>query len=185
MSKQITELPKVERRVCDCCGAHAVWMSYATEHFNYKTEQDKVVELSVQVPVWTCRACGERYTDHRGEEIRHARVCEFLGRLTPAEIRELREGIGYTQSQWADLTGFGVASVKRWESGALIQGLAQDRYMRLLREERNIAALQIMAGISERPAGQKAAFRTELPAVAVAHAAVFQLRVVTPVAAAA
>jgi putative zinc finger/helix-turn-helix YgiT family protein len=183
MSKQVITLPQGEKRVCDCCRAQAVWMSYATEHFNYKTEQGEVVELSAQVPVWTCEACGDRYTDHRAEEIRHARVCEFLGRLTPAEIRELREAIGYTQSQWADLTGFGVASVKRWESGALIQGLAQDRYMRLLREQRNITALQIMAGISERPATKKAAFRTELPAVAVAHAAVFQLRVVTPAAA--
>jgi putative zinc finger/helix-turn-helix YgiT family protein len=145
MSKSIVQLPVLERRVCDCCGAEGVRMSWQTEHFNYKTESDDVVELAAQVPVWACGACGDRYTDSQAEEIRHETVCRHLGRLTPREIRELRDALGYSQRDWAELTGFGIASIKRWETGALIQGLAQDRYMRLLRDNNNIAALKAMS----------------------------------------
>jgi putative zinc finger/helix-turn-helix YgiT family protein len=183
MSNQVIQLPNAERRVCDCCGEESVRLRYDTERFNYKTEHDRIVELSAQVPVWACESCGEQYTDADAEEIRHATVCGYLGRLTPVEIKELRENIGCSQTQFANLTGFGVASVKRWESGSLIQGLAQDRYLRLLRQARNIAALRAMAGIREHAVAKKRAFRTELTADAIAHASVFQLRIKSAVAA--
>jgi putative zinc finger/helix-turn-helix YgiT family protein len=145
MSEHIIQLPVLERRVCDCCGAEGVSMTYQIEQFNYKAENGDVVQLAARVPVWTCDACGDQYTDSQAEEIRHESVCRHLGRLTPGEIRELRDTFGYSQRDWAELTGFGIASIKRWETGALIQGAAQDRYMRLLRDDKNVAALKIMA----------------------------------------
>src|SRR5262249_13840407 len=147
--------------VCSCCGERRVHMSYQTELFNYKTDHDEIVELSARVPVWKCDACGDQYTDGSAEEIRHQAVCEYLQRLTPAEIKAMRERLGYSQSQWADLTGFGIASVKRWETGALIQGLAQDRYLRLLRDHRNITALRDMVAGVRSAAKRNRKFFTE------------------------
>ncbi|HEY6254395.1 MAG TPA: type II TA system antitoxin MqsA family protein [Xanthobacteraceae bacterium] len=174
MSKETIHVLNTERRSCGCCGAEDIRMSFETERFNYKTENGEVVELSAQVPVWACPNCDEQYTDERAEDIRHAAVCQYLGRLTPAEIRRLREGINLSQSQWADLTGVGIASVKRWETGSLIQGLAMDRYFRLLRDERNVTALQRMLGLTREPG--RPHFRTDLPAAAIEQAAIFKLR---------
>jgi len=158
-------------------------MSYQTELFNYKTEREDIVQLSARVPVWKCDACGDQYTDSNAEEIRHHTVCEYLQRLTPVAVKALRERIGYSQSQWADLTGFGIASVKRWETGALIQGLAQDRYMRLLRDQRNIAALRDMAAGVKSGTKRHRKFCTELSADVIAQAPLFQLRLVGAAAA--
>jgi putative zinc finger/helix-turn-helix YgiT family protein len=149
-------------------------MSIEKEHFNYRTETGDLVELSAEVPVWTCPDCGDQYTDERAEDARHAAVCEYLGRLTPDEIKTLREGLNLSQSQWAELTGIGIASIKRWETGHLIQGLAMDRYLRLLRHDRNVVALQRMHGKGREPG--RLHFRTVLPPDVVEQAACFKLR---------
>jgi putative zinc finger/helix-turn-helix YgiT family protein len=175
MSKQIIQFPHSETRKCECCGAQDVFMTYENETFNYQTEDDGVVQLVARVPVWTCGGCEEQSTDERAEDIRHETVCEFLGRLAPAKIKEIRKRIGMSQNQFAELTGFGIASIKRWESGALIQGLAQDRYMRLLEDGRNVTALQRQPGT--KAATKKPQFRTELSPHVVAQATLFVLRV--------
>jgi transcriptional regulator with XRE-family HTH domain len=68
--------------------------------------------------------------------------------LRPSNIRALRERHHLAQEQFAALTGIGVASIKRWEAGNLIQGDALDRYLRVLQspagfnELRNVEAPQ-------------------------------------------
>jgi putative zinc finger/helix-turn-helix YgiT family protein len=178
MSKHVIQLPVLERRVCDCCGAEGVSMTFQSEQFSYKTESGEVAQLAARVPVWTCDACGDQYTDSRAEEIRHESVCRYLGRLAPGEIKELRDALGYSQRDWAELTGFGIASIKRWETGALIQGVAQDRYMRLLRDSRNIVALKAMANgvAAETITKRRLTLRTELAEDTIALAKHFQLR---------
>lgn len=179
MPSEVILLPNSETRTCDCCGAHDVRMSHETELFNYKNEDGAVVQLSAQVPAWTCYACGEQFTDDRAEDLRHEAVCAYLKRLCPREIKKLRESSALSQVDWASLTGFGVASVKRWESGALIQGLAQDRYMRLLRDTKNLAALQAMQE-SAHALMPKRAFRTSISAETIMHASTFRLRLSSP-----
>jgi putative zinc finger/helix-turn-helix YgiT family protein len=174
MSSDVIRLPNSERRRCSCCESENVQVSFETELFNYKTENGEVVPLSVHVPVWTCPSCGEQYTDERAEDIRHEAVCRHLGRLTPSEIKELREIYNLSQNQWAEISGIGIASVKRWETGSLIQGAAMDRYLRLLRDRRNVATLQKMG--EQSPKLTKPQFRTELPQAAMEDAGVFQLR---------
>jgi putative zinc finger/helix-turn-helix YgiT family protein len=116
---------------CPDCGEHAVSETQVEQPFPYG-DGDNQVLLRAVVPVLTCNSCGEQFADARAEILRHEAVCRHLGRMTPRELRDLRDGYGLSQEQWADLTGLGAASVKRWETGANIQNEAYDRFMWLL-----------------------------------------------------
>jgi putative zinc finger/helix-turn-helix YgiT family protein len=179
MFNQLTGLSDGKMQACECCGAQALHSDLKTEYFNYIAESGEIVQLSARVPVWSCDACGDSFTDGSAEDLRHEAVCRHLGRLTPSELRDLRENFQCTQAEWAKITGLGVASIKRWESGSLIQSLAFDRYLRLLRNRDTFRELKSL----DRPnASEKASefsvgiFRTEISATASVRASVFQLR---------
>jgi putative zinc finger/helix-turn-helix YgiT family protein len=177
MQNEIIQLPTAERRDCECCGAAAALrMRYTVQKFNYGSESP-LIELSAQVPVWTCDSCGDQHTDEKAEGIRHEVVCRYLHRLTPRDIKRLRELYGLTQVEFAELTGFGAASIKRWESGSLIQGLAQDRFMRLLEDQHTMLALQKLANRPDDILSRSPRFRTKLSEDASQHALSFDLRV--------
>jgi len=183
MFSELIEAPNPERKKCDCCGVHALRSELRNEYFNYKSENGEVVKLSALVPVWSCDACGDGFTDFRAEDLRHEAVCRYLGRLTPSELRDLRENYQCSQGEWARLTGLGVASIKRWESGALIQSLSNDRYLRLLRNRQSFRDLvslsrSVTPDLAEISFG---VFRTEISATASARASTFQLRPSVPV----
>jgi len=146
-----------------------------TELFNYQTEDDRVVELRADVPVISCSSCGERYTDDRAADIRHDAVCRFLGRLTPSDLRKIRESYGYSQAQWSELTGIGIASIKRWESGVLIQGVALDRFIRVLSNTHGLDLLKNLSGLRSGSIPQRT-FRTTISALTVKDASAFHLR---------
>jgi putative zinc finger/helix-turn-helix YgiT family protein len=146
-------------RTCDFCGASALSESYQIEHFIYGAGDDAVT-LTANVPVQTCTECGESITGGEAERLRHEAVCVYLGRLTPADIKAIRDTYKLTQDQLAEISGFGIASIKRWESGHQIQNMSADRYLRLLRLPANFRILQIMVGQS--PAKQSPIFRTTL-----------------------
>ena len=131
MSNNVFPLPTAETQPCALCGEHAAQLSFQDEHFLYGSGQDEVT-LTAHVPVWTCYACKGQYTGSEAEDIRHAAICSHLNRLTPSEVRRIREQYGLSQQEWSRRTGFGIASIKRWETGNLIQNESADRYMRLL-----------------------------------------------------
>jgi putative zinc finger/helix-turn-helix YgiT family protein len=137
MNANLVSTPECEVRVCDQCGAHDVRMSSKDDRFFYGEGPD-AVELTAPVPVWTCGRCEFAYTDSDAEEARHEAVCNHLRVLPPAKIRSIRKSYALTQAEFARLTGFGIASIKRWESGALIQSHAANRLLRLLLEDRSI-----------------------------------------------
>ena len=87
-----------------------------------------------------------------GERLRHEAVCRHLGVLSPAEISGLRKGFGMSRAAFAELTGLGEASLGRWESGAVIQNRANDRYLRLLSLPGLIGSLAelVASGVSAR-----------------------------------
>ncbi len=180
MSREVVELHHIGRK-CIFCEALTASENIQSEHFNYKTEDGRVVELRADVPVISCSSCGEQYTDDRAADIRHEAICRFLGRLTPSELRAIRESYGHSQAQWAELTGIGLASIKRWESGALIQGQAFDRFLRMIS---NAQGYELLSELSRtrRSSPNLKAFQTNLPARAVSDASVFQLRVEREVA---
>lgn len=183
-----------DAKVCDCCGTASLRASNSIELFNYKNENGEVVQLSAPVVVWSCSECGDSFTDGNAEDARHEAVCKYLGRLSPSQLRDLREGYGQTQAGWAELTGFGIASIKRWESGAFIQNAANDRFLRLLRKRKifdELRALALQSGEAVRTAetiGDRGAatavvqgaiiskFRTTFSPVVCTRAASFELR---------
>ena len=74
--------------------------------------------------------------------------------LTSTEIRSRREALGMSQSEFSVYLGVGVASIKRWELGA-IQDVAIDRYIRLKTDPEEA---QLNAnGVAERMGGKSKA----------------------------
>jgi len=94
-----------------------------------------VAEIEVFLPVRRCGSCGFGFIDREGEDIRHEAVCRHLGVLAPKEIREIRKKHDMTRTEFASAAKLGEDSLRRWENGLLIQNEANDRYLRLLREE--------------------------------------------------
>lgn len=119
---------------CALCGEKVATHHVRTQQFAYRDGANEVL-LIAQIPVIECAACGETYTAGGAEEAQHDAVCHYLGRLTPGEIRALRERNGLTQAKLAELTGIGIASIKRWEAGNVIQNAALDAALRTLDEE--------------------------------------------------
>jgi len=139
----VVSLPKASphnHRECPACGKSASAVSPRIETFPYLDGEDQVI-LEARVPVWECATCGTKFTDGDAEEIRHEAVCRYLERLTPAEVRAIREQYRLSQHEWAVRTGLGIASVKRWELGNAIQEKATDKYLRLLRQSEVFARL--------------------------------------------
>ncbi|MDO8838748.1 MAG: type II toxin-antitoxin system MqsA family antitoxin [Parvibaculum sp.] len=116
---------------CALCGENAATQHIRTQQFAYREGTNEVL-LNADIPVIECAACGETYTAESAEEAQHDAVCRHLERLTPDEIRALRDRNGLTQARLAELTGIGIASIKRWEAGNVIQNAALDAALRAL-----------------------------------------------------
>lgn len=118
-------------QICALCGDAAASTSIVDHEFDYR-HAGEIVTLTARVPVTQCSSCEEMYFGDGAEEIKHEAVCRLLGRLTPKEIVEIRKNLKMSQAQLAKHTRIGVASIKRWEAGLVIQGAALDRQLRNL-----------------------------------------------------
>jgi len=127
---RLTSAELGEVRDCPNCGAHAIHVAVESHRFMYGAE--KPVELVASYPVWTCASCGFNYKDGRAEEIEHVTVCRHLGLLTPQEIRDFRKRHGLSRLDLVRLTRLGEASLKRYETGAVLQNASIDRFLRLI-----------------------------------------------------
>lgn len=116
---------------CPTCGG-AMRETTEVKSFFYGAGKNPV-ELTVRTPVLTCEACGLALLDWRYEEIeREAIRRHHLGLLNPHEVRMIRLRLGLSQAELAHLTGYGLRSIKRWETGTLTQNTSADRFLRLL-----------------------------------------------------
>lgn len=161
----------IEQRTerCKVCEDATATLGYENQTFQFGPGADGVI-LNARVPVWTCAGCGEEYLDGDAETIKHAAVCAHLGRLTPEEIKGMRLAFGMLQEAFANFTGYGVASIKRWESGGQIQSESVDKHLRLVR------SLGV-AEVSKRTSlPQAREFRTQISASARSYAQRFHLR---------
>lgn len=123
---------EAEANLCASCGASGLSIRAEPQVFTYG-EGDDAVDLNALVRVYSCADCGIEYTDDEAEDARHEAVCRHLGLLTPREIREIREKrFKLSREKFSQVTGFGVATIARWEGGQLLQNVANDRYLRLL-----------------------------------------------------
>ncbi len=105
------------------------------------------VDLHVRHPVRHCKACDFDFIDEVGERVRTEAVYRHLGLLTPWEIRAIRERHGLSRASFAEITGLGEATIKRWETGAIAQNRANDRYLRLLNDDSCWSVLQRVAAL--------------------------------------
>ncbi|WP_434299252.1 type II TA system antitoxin MqsA family protein [Corallococcus exiguus] len=177
MHKDYTdETPTSTPPACAACGESSLTQIKIKQQFPYGTEGQQVL-LSVEVPAWHCSSCDFEFTDGEAEELRHEAICRHLGLLSPREIREIRSSYRMTQSDFAEETGFGEASIKRWELGLNLQNKSADKYLRLLREKRtpeNTAPIAQKRSLLNQKRSNK--FRTNLPASAYFAASIFELR---------
>ena len=127
---------------CPDCGGTGFSTVLHDDAFKYGVG-DSPVTLHARIPVHCCNSCDFEFLGREGRRIKHEAVCRHLVLLTPAEIRRIREKHGMSRTAFAELTGFGEATLNRWERGAVIQNRANDRYLRLLDSSDILQRLQV------------------------------------------
>jgi putative zinc finger/helix-turn-helix YgiT family protein len=133
--------------LCPSCDFAGIEERQEDQEFSYGIGNEQVT-LKATLPVFICPNCDFAFSDERGEIARHAAVCGHLGLLTPAEIVEIRKNLSLSRIEFAELTGIGIASLQRWETGSQIQSKSNDKLIRLMREPENISLLKDERGQS-------------------------------------
>lgn len=140
MIEMENDKPRMQEK-CPNCGKSGITTVSETETVTYGRGKD-AIKIPVQLPVRACSECGFQYTDEQAEDIRHDAICHHLGLMTPGEIVALRRRYNMTRAEFAGLTGFGEASLARWETGKLIQNAANNQLLYLLSFESNMEHLR-------------------------------------------
>jgi putative zinc finger/helix-turn-helix YgiT family protein len=89
---------------------------------------------TVEIPnlcVPRCDVCGELVFDVGADEQIARELRNHLGLLSAEQIRMNREKLRLSQRQLAEQLGVAVETISRWETGALTQSRAMDRYLRV------------------------------------------------------
>ncbi len=116
---------------CPECGKREVRLAVVAHTSQIKHDGRLYVVEVPKLRVPRCEACGELVFDNAADEqIAHA-LREQLGLLSCREIRRNREQLGLSQRQLAEYLGVAVETISRWETGALTQSRAMDRYLRV------------------------------------------------------
>lgn len=137
-----------ETPVCPECGHSEIDTRWEDCPFTYGSGAD-AVEIPVRLPVRKCRKCGFEFFDEEAEDLRHEAVCRHLGRLTPQQIKDLREKYSFSRADLERLTGLGEASIARWERGELIQNAGNDSLLWLLHYQENVDRLRMRANAED------------------------------------
>ncbi|MCY4005504.1 MAG: helix-turn-helix domain-containing protein [Rhodobacteraceae bacterium] len=164
------------------CGAEDIMTAWHLHTFEYGTGET-AANLQARVPVRRCHTCDFEYLDEEAERLKQRAICDHLGVLAPEDIRKIRENKGMTRAAFADVSGFGEASLNRWENGLSIQNQSNDRYLRLLASPEIVAHLRELTskqGPKTRTAGAAARrFRcVEMNEVMEKEQKAFRLRLV-------
>ena len=97
-------------------------------------------KISVEVEGLKCLVCTQDFDNPSSAkdplEIAYREYRKRHGLLQPEEIKKLRKGYGLTQFEMANLLGWGVATLNRYENGAL-QDDAHERILHLIADHRN------------------------------------------------
>lgn len=119
---------------CPECGQGQLLALTRTEEFDFDLGEETVKVRAENVPVQKCDQCGEVISGPAAATVRHEAICCAAGLLPPAGIKAIREQFGWSQQNLADLTGFGVATVSRWERGRLLQNRSNNKVLLALRD---------------------------------------------------
>ena len=116
---------------CPECGkkdVRPVTVSH-TSQIRYDGRVYAVAVPKLRVP--RCKACGELVFDNVADEQIAQALRDQLGLLSGEQIRNNREQLKLSQRKLAEHLGVAVETISRWETGALTQSRAMDRYLRL------------------------------------------------------
>ena len=142
----------VAERRCPSCGEQALRCREIEDDFEYGPEGERITIVAHAVPVLVCARCGEMLYGPEAARVRQRAICSALHLLTPEQIKAVRERLGPSQEEFANLTEIGVATLSRWECGRSLQTRALDRYLRLLDcNPTNIKILQSLSLRTEKP----------------------------------
>ncbi|MEN3944221.1 type II TA system antitoxin MqsA family protein [Prosthecobacter sp. SYSU 5D2] len=115
---------------CPGCGEKAVWRAVT----RVMPQEFRGQILSVETGCQECSQCGFAIlTDAQIEGLRKSTLKayqEHAGLMTGGEIIAARKQKGWSQADLAAQTGLGIASIKRWELGLLVQTEANDQALR-------------------------------------------------------
>jgi DNA-binding transcriptional regulator YiaG len=115
---------------CTGCGsARLEWITTRIE-VPYADRSGRAGTASATTPMSRCRDCGAESLPAESMWHGHAAVCRAKGLLAPQDIVDRRRALGLTQEELAELTGLGIASIRRWEAGTGTQNVANDRALR-------------------------------------------------------
>lgn len=135
--------------LCSICEAGTLVPQTAENEVTYKGHA-RTLPLLISV----CEACGsEQTTAQQARDNKRAMLAfrkEIDGLLTGAELRALRERLGITQTQAAQLFGGGPVAFSKYENDDVAQSEAMDRLIRLAAEVPEAARwLARRAGVTE------------------------------------
>ena len=139
------EDPNRDEAICPQCEA------LATTTIEDNRVEFGDLQIVATMPVRACSDCDIQFVDYVGARIETEAIYRHHGLLTPWEIRDLRERRGLSRAAFAEITGLGEATIKRWETGAVAQNRANDRYLRLLDADTGWSLLQQLVAPRRKP----------------------------------
>jgi len=126
---------------CPECGHIGMHTERVCDAFSYGSGKDQV-ELKAWITLDVCNNCSSKFDTEDADRIRHNEICSHLQLLSPADVLKIRVRHQMSQAKFAELTGIGVASLSRWESGQMLQSKSHDNLLRLCEARLNIDFLE-------------------------------------------
>jgi putative zinc finger/helix-turn-helix YgiT family protein len=126
---------------CPECGHEGMHVERVYDTFEYGSDRDQI-HLNAWVPLEVCNSCATKFNTEEADRIRHDEICRHLQLLTPKEVLGIRVRHLMSQAKFAEITGIGVASLSRWESGQLMQSKSHDNLLRLTELRLNVEFLE-------------------------------------------
>jgi putative zinc finger/helix-turn-helix YgiT family protein len=106
--------------------------------------------IEVESKHFKCSACGNSFDDPGSTsdslETAYREYRKFHGMTQPEEIKTLRKKYGFTQGEFSAILGWGIATLNRYEKGAL-QDEVHEKILKLAMDPKNLVKL-----IQETPA---------------------------------
>ena len=115
---------------CPECGHKT--MALAQVPYEIQIDHDgRKYQISIpDLSVIQCGNCSEIVVDDVADERISEVFREKAGLLTPAQIKNGREFLGYNQQEFAKVFGVAVSTLSRWENGGQIQQRFHDAVLR-------------------------------------------------------
>ncbi len=141
-------------RKCMYCRENQVVSTVLPTHVEEMEHDGRKYSVSLKnFRVHQCQNCRELVLDDSADGALSDALRKAAGLLSPAEIRQGRESLGYTQQQLADYLRISMYTLSRWETGAQIQQRALDAFLRLFFQSAEARSMLGARGHARTPAG--------------------------------